>query len=123
MQTEMTRVEQAAEAERQKAAAAAAAESARAAADASAREAAAQAARMAGNATANGGVPGAVVGAIDNAAAKLSDGTTEQELAGVMARIVTALEGAGDQRSQLAASLAPLMQRLQNVESQLKNTR
>jgi hypothetical protein len=123
MQTEMARVEQAAEAERQKAAAAAAAESARAAADASAREAAAMAARMGGNATANGGVPGAVVGAIDNAAAKLSDGTTEQEIAGVMARIVTALEGAGDQKAQLAASLAPLMQRLQNVESQLKNNR
>jgi hypothetical protein len=92
------------------------------AANTAAREASAQAARMAGNATANGGVPASVVGAVENAAAKLADGTTEQEIAGVMGRIVNALEGVpAAQQSAMRAALDPLISRLEQVESQIRN--
>jgi hypothetical protein len=129
MQAQQTRVQQAeaaarqqAEAEAARAASDAQAAAATEAANTAAREASAQAARMAGNAAGNGGVPASVVGAVENAAAKLADGTTEQEIAGVMGRIVNALEGVpAAQQSAMRAALDPLMSRLSNIESQLRN--
>jgi hypothetical protein len=117
-QKEATQAAAKAEADQRAAQAAAATE----AANTAAREASAQAARMAGNAAGNGGVPASVVGAVENAAAKLADGTTEQEIAGVMGRIVNALEGVpAAQQSAMRAALDPLMSRLSNIESQLRN--